>query len=395
MRWAYTVLVALTIPLLIAVAFAAEDTGPLSVRNTVLTSTVRSIQSDSGDSRAVSPASPDVHRMKQLVQFYVSGKRFMGSVLVARGHEVLLDEAYGLANVERRVPNSPATKYQLGSLTKQFTAASILLLEERGKLNVNDAVKEYMSDAPPAWDRVTIFNLLTHTSGIPDFTSLPGWPSIERFSYTPQKLVALFRDRPLDFQPGEKYSYSNSGYVLLGYLIERISGERYAQFVKDNIFTPLGMRASGYESNPAAVLHRASGYSVSGSALVNASFVDTTFLFSAGGLYSTTEDLLRWETGLFGGKVLSAESLPKMTTPFKDDYAFGLFAVTLSGHKVIDHAGGTEGFSTALFYYPDDQLTIVVLANQNGEAPIQIATNLAAIVHAENVLLPSGTANSQ
>ena len=182
----------------------------------------------------------DVSRMDQVVQSYVSDKKFMGSVLVARGAEVLLSKGYGSANLEWNVPNSPTTKFRLGSVTKQFTAASILLLEEHGKLKTDDPVKKFMPDAPAAWDKITIFHLLTHTSGIPSFTSFPDYASQEPFATTPEKLVARFRDKPLDFQPGEKWSYSNSGYVLLGYLLEKVSGESYEKFVQENIFGPLG-----------------------------------------------------------------------------------------------------------------------------------------------------------
>ena len=357
---------------------------------TSLQQTLRRIQSGSGGGDGALPTSQDVSQMEQLVQSYVSSKRFMGSVLVALGHHVLLSKGYGFANLEWNVPNSPSTKFRLGSITKQFTAASILLLEQRGKLSVDDSVKKYIPNALAGWDEITIFNLLTHTSGIPDLTGFLDWQSLEPFPSTPEKLVARFRDKPLDFQPGEKYSYSNSGYVLLGYLIEQISGETYEKFIQDNIFTPLGMSDSGYGSNSAIILHRASGYSLSKSELVNANFVDTSVLFSSGGIYSTTEDLLRWEDGLFGGKLLSAASLLKMTTPFNGDYAFGLGVLTINGHKTIGHTGGIEGFNTALNYYPDDRLTIVVLANQNGKAPLEIEMNLAAIVYGERAVLPIG-----
>ena len=200
-------------------------------------------------------------RMEQVVQSYVANKTFMGSVLVVRDKAVLLEKGYGSADLEWDIPNSPTTKFRLGSITKQFTAASILLLEERGKLNINDPVKKYMADAPPAWDKVTIYNLLTHTSGIPSFTGFPDYESTEATPTTPEKLVARFKDKPLEFEPGEKFKYDNSGYVLLGYLIEKISGQTYAQFVQENIFKPLEMKDSGYDSNSAIIMHRASGYS--------------------------------------------------------------------------------------------------------------------------------------
>src|SRR5581483_3676617 len=325
--------------------------------------------------------------MDQIVQSHLPNHQFMGSVLVARGGDVLLSKGYGSADLEWDIPNSPDTKFRLGSITKQFTAASILLLQERGKLNINDPVKKYMPDAPAAWDKITIFHLLTHTAGIPNFTSFPDYPKLEPFPATAEQLVARFRDKPLDFEPGEKWNYSNSGYVLLGYLIEKITGGSYQKFVSQNIFEPLGMKDSGYDSNAAILPHRASGYSREPNGLANAGFINMTVPLSAGGLYSTTGDLLKWEQGLFGWKVLQAASIEKMTTPFKNDYAFGLQVETKRGHKVIDHAGGIEGFNTELEYYPEDQLTVAVLANVNGPAPVQIAAQLAAAAHGETVTL--------
>ncbi len=328
-------------------------------------------------------------RMDQIVRSYVSGRQFMGSVLVARGDQVLLSKGYGSADLEWNIPDTPSTKFRLGSVTKQFTAASILLLEERGKLKVEDPVKKYVPDAPAAWDKMTVFHVLTHTAGIPNFTSFPEYPKLEPFAITPEKLVALFRDKPLDFEPGEKWNYSNSGYVLLGYIIERVSGESYEKFVQENIFTPLGMKDSGYDSNSAVIARRASGYTSGPNGIVNSGFVHMSIPFSAGALYSTTEDLLKWEQGLFGGKLLSPASLQKMTTPFKSDYAFGLQVHTVNGHKVIDHAGGIEGFNTMLAYYPDDKLTVVVLGNLNSQAPNQIAAQVATVAQGGTVVTQS------
>jgi CubicO group peptidase (beta-lactamase class C family) len=243
----------------------------------------------------------EVAKMDEAVQAYVKNGQFMGSVLVARVDQVLLSKGYGSANLEWNIPNDPTTKFRLGSVTKQFTAAAILLLEERGKLKIDDPVKVYLPDAPAAWEKVTIFHLLTHTSGIPSFTSFPDYQTTEATPSTPEQLVARFRTKPLEFVPGEKWNYSNSGYVLLGYLIEKISGESYAKFIKTNIFDPLGMKDSGYDLNSAIIVHRAAGYDPGAQGPVNTGFIHMSIPFSAGALYSTTEDLLRWEQGLFGG----------------------------------------------------------------------------------------------
>ena len=290
--------------------------------------------------------------MDRIIQSHVDSKQFMGSVLVAQDGKVLLDKGYGSANLEWDIPDSPHTKFRLGSLTKQFTATAILLLEERGKLRTDDLVTKYLPDAPTGWAKITIANLLTHTSGIPNFTSFPDYSTSEATPTTPEQLVARFRDKPLNFQPGEKWEYSNSGYVLLGYLLEKISGQRYQDFVRDNLFAPLGMTESGYDSHAAIIPHRASGYAPGANGPVNAGYIDMSIPFSAGALYSTTEDLLRWEQGLFGGKVLRAESLKKMTTPFKNDYGYGLAVRTAHGYTVIEHGGGIEGFNTQLAYDP-------------------------------------------
>jgi CubicO group peptidase (beta-lactamase class C family) len=336
------------------------------------------------------PQVDPVARMEQIIHSYVVDHRFMGSILVAREGKTLLDKGYGFANLEWQVPNTPVTKFRLGSITKQFTAASILLLEERGKLKIEDPVKKYMPDAPAAWDKVTIFYLLTHTSGIPSFTGFPDYPKRQLETMTPQQLVDWFRDKPLEFEPGTKWNYSNSGYVLLGYLIEKISGQSYAEFVQQNIFTPLGMKDSGYDSNSAIIERRAAGYSPGKNGPPeNAGFVNMSVPLSAGGLYSTTEDLLRWEQGLFGGKLLSPASLAKMTTPFKQDYAFGLGVSTQDGHKAITHDGGIQGFNTSMTYYPDDKLVVAVLANLNGPVAGQISSALGKVALGEKVVLPS------
>ena len=369
------------------VLVCASATLLMTARNSSQAYAHTSAGSRQSDTKSV--AAPNLARMEQVIQSFVADKQFMGAVLVARGNDILLDKGYGFANLEWNIPDSPKTKFRLGSITKQFTAASILLLEERGKLSVNDSVKKYMADAPAAWDKITIFNLLTHTSGIPSFTSFPDYPKLEPFPATPAELVARFRDKPLDFQPGEKWSYSNSGYVLLGYLIERISGDSYAHFVQDNIFKPLVMADSGYDSNSAVIQNRASGYTPGQNGIVNAGYIDMTIPLSAGALYSTTEDLLRWEQGLFAGKLVSPASLKKMTTPFKNDYGFGLGIRAVNGQEQIDHGGGIEGFNTMLSYYPAEKLTVVVLANLNGAAPEEIAADLHTLAEGGTVVLTS------
>jgi CubicO group peptidase (beta-lactamase class C family) len=331
----------------------------------------------------------DVARLDAIVRSYVDDKRFMGSVLVARDGNVLLSKGYGQANLEWQLPNTPTTKFRLGSLTKQFTAAAVLLLEERGKLKTDDLVRVHLPDAPAAWGGITVFHLLTHTSGIPNFTALPEYRQMQPFDTPVVEIVARTRDKPLEFVPGERMNYSNSGYVLLGYLIEKISGQSYAQFVTENIFTPLGMKDSGYDSNAAVIVRRASGYTPGPNGPVNAGFIHMSIPHAAGALYSTTEDLLRWEQALFGGRILSAASVRKMTTPFKNDYALGLAVTTVNGRTRISHNGGIEGFNTSLDYYPESKVVVLALANLNGPAADQITAQLGKSVHGETVVLTS------
>jgi CubicO group peptidase (beta-lactamase class C family) len=341
------------------------------------------------DTKQSGTKQPDTKRMAQIVQDSITSQHFMGTVLVERDGKAILDEGYGSADLEWNVPNVPETRFRLGSITKQFTAASILLLEERGKLKVEDPISKYMPDEPAAWKNITFFHLLTHTSGIPSFTSFPDYNELQSRPVTPEQLVARFRDKPLDFQPGEKWNYSNSGYALLGYLLEKISGENYCDFLQQNIFTPLVMHDSGCDRNSMILPRRASGYTPGPHGLENSGYIDMTVPFSAGELYSTTGDLLRWQQALFGGKLLNPASFKKMTTPFKENYGFGLEIQTIKGRERISHGGGINGFNTFEAWYPPEKLSIIVLSNVNGNSPEEISDRLASVMHNEPVVLPS------
>jgi CubicO group peptidase (beta-lactamase class C family) len=323
-------------------------------------------------------APPD--RWKQVVQPYVDAQMFMGSVLVAEDGKIIFSKSYGMADLEWSVPNSSTTRFNIASMTKQFTAASILLLEDRGKLRTDDLVKKYLPDAPASWDKITIYHLLTHTSGIREDAAKyePG---------TPDKLA--FDDRPLNFQPGEQWSYTNLGYIVLGYLLERISGQTYEEFVQENIFKPLGMKDSGLMSFVTVIPRRASGYWPGSNGIENADRPDARIGFSSGSLYSSTEDLLRWNEGLFGGKLLTPASLRKMTAPFKGDYACGLYVKRVNGHLMIEHDGNNIGFNSDMAYYPEDRIAVIVLANLNGTVTSEMTRTLAAVAHGEIPPTPS------
>lgn len=327
-----------------------------------------------------SSAQAPADRFQQVVQPYVDAQMFMGSVLVAKEGKAVFTKSYGMADMEWSVPNSPTTRFNIASMTKQFTAAAVLLLEDRGKLKTDDLVKKYLPDAPASWDKITIYHLLTHTSGISDDAAKyePG---------TPDKLV--FNDKPLDFQSGEQWAYTNLGYIVLGYLVERISGQAYEEFVQENIFKPLGMNDSGLMSFVTVIPRRASGYWPGRNGIENADRFDPRINFSAGSLYSTTEDLVRWEEGLFGGRLLSPASLRKMITPFKKDYACGLYVKRLNGHLMIGHDGNNIGFNSDMAYYPEDRIAVIVLANLNGTVTGEMARALAAVAHGAAPPIPS------
>src|SRR4051812_11811550 len=271
---------------------------------------------------------PDPGALASKVEEYMDARvkrdHFSGSVLIARDGKVLFSRGYGMANLEHDVPNTPQTKFRLGSITKQFTAMAILILQERGKLKVEDKVKKYLPDAPKAWDEITIRHLLTHTSGIPNYTAYPEFLKTLPVRVTLKELIAKFKDRPLDFKPGETFRYSNSGYVVLGQVIETAAGEGYASFLNKTIFTPLGMKDTGYDSLEPIIKHRASGYTRRlGIALTNCDYVDMSIPHAAGALYSTVEDLLKWDQALYTEKLVPRKSLEAMFTPFKDNYGYG------------------------------------------------------------------------
>ena len=337
---------------------------------------------------ATPAAAQDATRMDTIVRADADKGEFMGAVLVAKDGVILFDRGYGSANLEWKIPNDGDTKFRLGSVTKQFTAVSIMMLYDQGKLNLDAPIKAWFPDAPATWDKITIRHLLTHTSGIPNLTDFDDFLKLKTLPTNVAGMIARFRDKPLDFQPGEKWSYSNSGYILLTAIVEKASGQGYAAFVTANIFKPLGMADSGYDSHAAVLPHRASGYSPSANGPVNADYVDMTIPQGAGALYSTTHDLLKWQIGLYGGKLLKPATLAMLTTPGKGDYGFGIFIATKEGGRIFSHSGGIEGFNTWLGYDPERKITVVVLGNLNGGAPGRLGASLMTLARGGTVQLP-------
>lgn len=304
-------------------------------------------------------------------------KEFMGSILIVRQGKVLVDRSYGSANLEWQVANSAATKFRIASLTKQFTAASILLLAERGKLRLQDPVSQYLDDPPAAWTGITLFQLLTHTSGIVNIQDLPSEQAAMMRGGTPTEIAKRFRDQPLVFPPGQRASYSSSGYILLGMVVERVSGESYASFLQKNIFDPLGMHNSGLDNGLNIVPGLAEGYRQEAGTLRHAEFIDMRVPYAAGALYSTTHDLSLWEDALFGGRLLKPDSLNQMTTPEQDGFGLGVVVKVENGERFISHTGGIQGFVADLRYYPKDRLSVIVLSNTESKNTLDLSAELS------------------
>ncbi len=312
-------------------------------------------------------------------------KGFTGTVLVMQKGKVVLRKAYGMADREWNTPNTPETKFQIGSITKQFTAASILQLAEQGKLSVEDKLSKYLPNFPKG-DSVTIHMLLNHTSGVANFTALPQFAGKETLSPSKDSMIAFIAAGGYAFSPGTRYQYSNSGYFLLGIVIEKASGMNYSDYLAKNIFAKAGMTNSGVNKLDSILPMRAHGYGMNKKKVVNADYITMEWPFSAGSLYSTVDDLYQWERALYGTTVLTAASKTKMTTPGKNNYGYGLIIDSLEKHPHIWHNGIINGFSGSLNGYPADQVCVVVLANtlvlQNNTLPITdvIAEGLASIL---------------
>jgi CubicO group peptidase (beta-lactamase class C family) len=324
---------------------------------------------------AQAPAQRLASQIDDYVSAAVKRSRFSGSVLIARDGKVLVSRGYGMANREDEAPNTPRTKFRIGSLTKQFTAVAVLMLQERGALSVQDPICNYLPQCPPGWQPITIHHLLTHTSGIrnSDYTEPIELPM------SAANTVERLKDKPPEFAAGKVFRYSNSNYVLLGHIIEKASGRPYAAFLQENIFRPLGMTDSGYDDTRRVLRHRAKGYSLRGDAVVNAQYVEMSIPYSAGGLYSTAEDMYRWDQALYTERLLSRNSQALLFTPFKGDYGYGWYVADQGGHRFISHSGWIDGFVASFGRYPDDRVTIIVLSNMDSAPANTIARNLGAI----------------
>ncbi|MCB1023620.1 MAG: serine hydrolase [Acidobacteria bacterium] len=308
---------------------------------------------------------------------------FSGTILVARDGKPIVSKGYGMANIELGVPLTPKSVFRLGSVTKQFTGMSIAMLQERGKMSVSDPLCKYIENCPEAWKPITVKNLLTHTSGIINYTSFPDFAETTVSPMTHANMIESLRDKPLDFPVGEKFSYSNSGYYLLGVIIEKVSGKTYEEFLQENIFTPLGMSSTGYDDPLKIIKNRAAGYQRQRGEVINAPYTDMTVPYAAGSMYSTTGDLLIWDQALYTEKLVSKKSLDEIFTPNKNGYGYGWGITKKFNRLSISHGGGIYGFSTDISRFPDDNVTVIVLTNIQGSPAGRVSNDLAAIVFGE------------
>ncbi len=322
-------------------------------------------------SAAVATAQDKAQKIDELLKNYYDYGQFNGSVLVAEKGKVIYAKGFGMANMEWAIPNQPDTKFRIGSVTKQFTAALILQLVEAGKIKLDGKITDYLSDyRKDTGDRITVHQLLNHTSGIPSYTNQANFfAEVSRDPSSVTDFVKKHASGELEFEPGTKFNYNNSGYFLLGAIIEKVTGKSYESVLKTRIFEPLGMTNSGYDNHAPLLQKRAAGYEKTPAGFVNAAYLDMSLPYAAGSLYSTVEDLYKWDQSLYGDKILSAASKKLMFTPGLSNYGYGFLIAdqpigkTSEKTKVIQHGGGINGFNSLLTRLIDKQQTIILLDN--------------------------------
>ncbi len=325
---------------------------------------------------AKDPADEDVVRACQAIMEESCDPGGPGTaVIVARGGRAVFRAGFGLANLELGVPVDPAMVFRLGSITKQFTAVCLLMLAEHGKLDLGDDITKFLPDYPTHDREITIEHLLTHTSGIRSYTGLPDWPRLWRQDMTVQEILDLFKDEDPVFEPGERFDYCNSGYILLGAIIEAVSDLSYEQFLHRHIFEPLHMEHTFYDHADRLMPGRVSGYEKRDGEIGNAAYLSMTQPYAAGGLASSVDDLLTWDSSLDDGKLVTKESLTRAFTPYRlndgssTGYGYGWASSEYAGRRTIEHGGGINGFLTHALRVPDAGVFVAILMNSIAADP--------------------------
>jgi CubicO group peptidase (beta-lactamase class C family) len=324
--------------------------------------------------------------------------RFSGTVLIARGDKILLRKGYGMANFELSVPNSPETVFRIGSITKMFTAFSILQLEERGLLKVTDPVIKYIPELPQAWSAITIHQLLCHKSGIQEIMGAKAYGDLDDPRHV-ENALKEFADKPLLSPPGEVLRYSNTGYILLGRIVEKVSGKSYEDYLTENILKPAGMTHTAFDHGTPMLPNRANGYNFDGELLINTRPGDAAGAGPAGALHSTVDDLHKFDRTLKSGKLFSSAITAKAWSPyghwvapppfnFEAEYGYGWMLGQNFGHKYVGHGGWVNGFVSQFERYPDDDAVVIVLSNIEASTYIGVTKDLDAILFEQPYQVP-------
>lgn len=307
-----------------------------------------------------------------------------GVFLIAKGGKVLYSKAFGKANLELGVDMNTQSVFQIGSMTKQFTAVAILMLEQEGKLNVNEPVSKYIANYPNG-NQIQIHHLLNHTSGIKDFTKMKTISEIAQKQMSPQEMVNFFKNEPVDFMPGEKFEYNNSGYVVLGYIIEIVSGKTYEEFIKEKIFDKVGMQDSYYATDRKIIKNRAYGYHQKTDGYVNKTVINFSVPYASGALMSTVEDMLKWQMALNKNLLLNKEHTNKAFSSYKlnngepTEYGYGWHIKEVDGVQTREHGGSIFGFKSMAVYIPEKDIYIIGLSNCDCNSPTQIVKDIAGL----------------
>ncbi|WP_431245154.1 serine hydrolase domain-containing protein [Flavobacterium sp. P21] len=307
-------------------------------------------------------------------------------ILVAKKGKIVYKNAFGNANLELNVPMKPEMVFKLGSITKQFTAVAILQLVEQGKISLQDSLQKFIPDYPSKSKTITIENLLTHTSGIKDYMQIDyKEPYLERRDFEPKEIIDRFKNVPLEFEPGTKYKYSNSGYFLLGYIIEKISGKSYETYMQENILKPLDLKQIYFDTSNNLIPNRVNGYRKEGKEFKNADYWSMTIAYAAGELISNVDDLFNWNKGLYSYKILKKETLEKAFVPFKlkdgstIGYGYGWILKNIKGIKSIEHGGAITGFLSNEIYFPEEDVFVVALFNCECAPKEELSVDIASL----------------
>jgi len=340
-------------------------------------------------------------KLNNYVQSYANLGLFSGSVLVAQEETVLLCKGYGMTNYEHMVPNTPQTKFDIGSITKQFTSMAIMQLVQEGKLKLTDTVASILSDCSHGKE-ITVYQLLTHTSGTPDheesiefdYRKSATVTTTTNFDYSKPVTIAdiidWVKNKPLEFTPGSKFKYSNTGYTILAAIIEKLSGKSYEKFLQEHIFKPLGMNDTGLLHTKPLIMHRAQGYHKTDTNLENAAYYDPSVDIGSGALYSTIENLYLWDRALYTDKLISSDLREQLWKPYLDDYGLGWRITHIHGHRCFSHTGGWFDCATIIMRFIDDDICIIILSNfDSNSAPVKrMGDDLAAIIFGKHYEFP-------